>query len=465
VFAQHRCICCKITLMQIHKLPDCTDVSRLYQSLRHLPWAFWLDSGNGEHLGYGGRYHLLVADPRIRILSQDGVTWLHYRDGRVEKSREAVLDVIREAMGPEQASSGKLPFSGGAVGYFSYDFGLRLEGLPVASGGFPEVAVGIFDWAIIVDEQQHNCWLTGKPGTIPDELSALICRKGGRSAVPPGRTMAGRPVYETSRQQYARAFERIQHYLHEGDCYQVNYAQRFSVPFTGDSWPLYLAMRAANPSPYGAYLHFPFAQILSSSPEQFLAVRKGMVTTRPIKGTRPRSEDPLQDQRLAEELENSEKDRAENLMIVDLLRNDLGRVCVPGSIAVPELFKVESYPTVHHLVSTVTGMLAEGEDALSLLAACFPGGSITGAPKYRAMEIIQELEAHPRQIYCGSVVRIGFDGNMDSNIAIRTLQIHNGSASYHAGGGIVADSKLDEEYQESLDKAAAFFRLFNSPRT
>ncbi len=451
--------------MQIHKLPDCTDVSRLYQSLRHLPWAFWLDSGNGEHLGYGGRYHILVADPRIRILSNRGVTSLQYRDGRVEQTREAVLDVIREAMGPEQVSSGKPPFSGGAVGYFSYDFGLRLEGLPVVSGGIPEVAVGIFDWAIIVDQQQYSCWLTGKPGAIADALSALMCSKEDQPAVSPGRKMASRPVYETSQQQYARAFARIQHYLREGDCYQVNYAQRFSAPFADDSWPLYLAMRAANPSPYGAYLPFPFAQILSSSPEQFLAVRKGRVTTRPIKGTRPRSEDSRQDQRLAEELENSEKDRAENLMIVDLLRNDLGRVCAPGSIAVPELFKVESYPTVHHLVSTVTGTLAEGEDALSLLAACFPGGSITGAPKHRAMEIIQELEVYPRQIYCGSIVRIGFDGNMDSNIAIRTLQIDHGSASYHAGGGIVADSKLDEEYQESLDKAAAFFRLFSSPRT
>ncbi|WP_456417813.1 aminodeoxychorismate synthase component I [Thiolapillus sp.] len=450
--------------MQIHKLPDCTDAARLYQNLRQLPWAFWLDSGNGEYLGYGGRYHILVADPRIRILSKNALTTIHHRDGRFEESREPVLDVIRRLMGPKQAANGALPFGGGAVGYLSYDYGRRLEGLPVEPGGIPEVAMGIFDWAVIVDEQTRGCWLTGREEDIPAELPELLYQVNCKASLAEEK-IAGEPAYETSRQQYSRAFERIQHYLREGDCYQVNYAQRFSAVFQGDSWPLYLAMRAANPSPYGAYLPFPFGDILSSSPEQFLALRNGRVRTRPIKGTRPRSGDKRRDRQLLAELESSSKDRAENLMIVDLLRNDLGRVCVPGSIEAPELFKVESYPTVHHLVSTVTGKLAEGEDALSLLAACFPGGSITGAPKHRAMEIIQELEACPRQIYCGSIVKIGFDGNMDSNIAIRTLQIDNGKIRYHAGGGIVADSKREEEYQESLDKAAAFFRLFqNSPR-
>ncbi len=443
--------------MTILKLSDCPDVSRLYQSLRDLPWAFWLDSGSGMHLDYGGRYHILVADPRIRIVSNNGLTTLQHPDGGTEQTREPVLDVVREALGPQQPSDSKLPFSGGAVGYFSYDFGRRLQGLPVAQGGMPEVAVGIYDWALIVDAQEHDCWFAGKSGAEKE----LLARMENPAPLPENAWIPGEPVPETSPAQYASAFDRIQHYLREGDCYQVNYAQRFSAPFAGDSWPLYLAMRSANPSPYGACLSFPFGDILSSSPEQFLALRDGRVTTRPIKGTRPRGDAASQDRKLAMELEQSAKDRAENLMIVDLLRNDLGRVCVPGSIKVPELFKVESYPTVHHLVSTVTGRLAEGEDALSLLAACFPGGSITGAPKHRAMEIIQELEAYPRQIYCGSIVRIGFDGNMDSNIAIRTLQIDHGRVSYHAGGGIVADSGREQEYQESLDKAAAFFKLFN----
>ncbi|WP_293680135.1 aminodeoxychorismate synthase component I [Thiolapillus sp.] len=448
--------------MHVHRLPDCTDIPRLYRKLRHFPWAFWLDSGGGEHLEYGGRYHILVADPRVRIISENALTTLQYRDGRTETTREPVTDVIRRVLQAGKEHSSELPFSGGAVGYFSYDFGRRLEGLPVQRGGIPEAAIGIFDWAIVVDQRQHSCWLAGKAAAMPPELPALLSAPDDGVAPESGGMIAGAPKHETTRQQYDRAFERIQHYLREGDCYQVNYAQRFSGSFKGDSWPLYLAMRGANPSPYGAYLPFPFGDILSSSPEQFLSLENGRVTTRPIKGTRPRSADERYDLQLVEALENSAKDRAENLMIVDLLRNDLGRVCVPGSIEVPELFRVESYPTVHHLVSTVTGELARGEDALSLLAACFPGGSITGVPKHRAMEIIQELEAYPRQIYCGSIVRIGFDGNMDSNIAIRTLQIDSGKVSYHAGGGIVADSKPDEEYQESLDKAAAFFRLFSA---
>jgi len=447
--------------MHIHSLPDDTDVSRLYQGLRHLPWAFWLDSGNGGHLDYGGRYHILVADPRIRIVSNHGLTRLYFRDGKVEETREPVLDVIRQTLPFERGEPDKPPFGGGAIGYLSYDFGRRLEGLPVETGSIPEVAMGIYDWAVIADEQTGQRWIAGREGCIPNALPDLLGRAQDVTWAAASAGIHGEPRHWLSKSRYAHAFKRIQHYLREGDCYQVNYAQRFSAPFTGDAWPLYLAMRAANPSPYGAYLSFPFGDILSSSPEQFLSLENGQVTTRPIKGTRPRSDDRHQDQQLLKALENSEKDRAENLMIVDLLRNDLGRVCGPGSISVPELFKVESYPTVHHLVSTVTGRLAPGEDALSLLAACFPGGSITGAPKHRAMEIIQELEAYPRQIYCGSIVRIGFDGNMDSNIAIRTLQIDNGKVSYHAGGGIVADSTLEEEYQESLDKAGAFFRLFS----
>ncbi len=446
--------------MQTQELPDCLDVPGIYQKLRHLPWALWLDSGNGESIEYGGRYHILVADPRVRIISEAGVTRVFHRNEKIEESREDVLKVARNHMGAVQPSAGALPFTGGAIGYLSYEYGRRLQGLPVASMDIPEVMLGIYDWAIVIDSKTQGCWLTGKTDAIPDSVHNAL---EGVEAFSQHEHVTNQQLsdlqYETSEQEYAASFHRIQHYLREGDCYQVNYAQRFSAREQGDSWPLYLAMRRTNPSPYGAYLPFPFAQILSSSPEQFLSLRGRHVRTRPIKGTRPRKRDSIQDQRQVEMLKASSKDRAENLMIVDLMRNDLGRVCVPGSIEVPDLFKVESYPTVHHLVSTVTGTLAETEDAWSLLAACFPGGSITGAPKRRAMEIIQDLEQHPRQIYCGSIVRVGFDGNMDSNIAIRTVQINAGKVSYHAGGGIVADSSLEEEYQESLDKAAAFFSL------
>jgi para-aminobenzoate synthetase component 1 len=263
------------------------------------------------------------------------------------------------------------------------------------------------------------------------------------------------------RDRYLAAIDRIHRYLRAGDCYQVNYAQPLEAPFSGDPLALYQQMRKRNPSPYGAFLAFPFVTVLSASPEGFLHLQGDRIVTRPIKGTRPRGENREQDGRLARELAASPKDRAENLMIVDLLRNDLGKVCRPGSIQVPELFAVESFPLVHHLVSTVQGRLAPGEDALSLLAACFPGGSITGAPKRRAMEIIRELEQRPRGVYCGSIGWIGYDGDMETNIAIRTLQLQRGRARYWAGGGIVIDSDAQEEYAETLHKAAAFLQVFD----
>jgi para-aminobenzoate synthetase component 1 len=237
------------------------------------------------------------------------------------------------------------------------------------------------------------------------------------------------------RDAYASAFRRIQRYIRDGDCYQVNLAQRFQAIVAGDPWQIYRALRRVNPAPFGAYLSCADFQVLSASPERFLSVREGTVNTEPIKGTRPRSADPDRDRALADELRASPKDRAENLMIVDLLRNDLGRNCRPGSIAVPHLFDVRSFATVHHMVSTVTGTLDAGRDAIDLLAGCFPGGSVTGAPKLRAMEIIEELEPHRRGVYCGAIGYIGFDGAMDTSIAIRTLVHDRGRLSFSAGGG------------------------------
>jgi para-aminobenzoate synthetase component 1 len=269
-------------------------------------------------------------------------------------------------------------------------------------------------------------------------------------------------VSNFSQEAYRQAFERIQHYIQEGDCYQVNLAQRFATEASGDAWLAYRRLRQINPAPFSAYLNLPYAQILSSSPERFLEVRGGRVETRPIKGTRPRLRDPQADIAQAAELGASAKDRAENLMIVDLLRNDLGKVCIPGSVETTRLFQVESFVNVHHLVSTVTGELAPGLDALDLLRAAFPGGSISGAPKLRAMEIIEELEPNRRGVYCGSVGYIGYNGDMDTNIAIRTVVVANNQARFWAGGGIVADSEWRSEYQECLDKAAPMLELLNS---
>ncbi len=267
-----------------------------------------------------------------------------------------------------------------------------------------------------------------------------------------------------SRDDYGAAFRRVRRYIRAGDCYQVNLARRFHAPARGDAWWAYRALRRTNPAPFSAFVTTPHGQVLSASPERFLQLRDGRVETRPIKGTRPRGDTPEQDAWLAADLAASPKDRAENLMIVDLLRNDLGRVCALGSVGVPCLFQVESYPTVHHLVSTVTGHLAPGADACGLLRACFPGGSVTGAPKIRAMEIIEELEPHRRGVYCGAIGYLGFDGGMDTNIAIRTLVYNRGEIRCWAGGGIVYDSREQAEYDETLHKAAPLLRLLELAR-
>lgn len=440
------------------------DTAQFYEAIRHLPWAMWLDSGVLRK--QGADFDILVADPVYRVICHGEVTHIVDKEGKTRQSTEPLLDILRQLLGEPKESDDHLPFTGGALGYFSYDYGRRLQGLSRSGSdiGLPEAAVGIYDWAVVLDHQRQQAWLTGRSS---DSRSTSYWRSLEQSVNMATTPMVaegdpgfvGQPVANMSRSGYADAFHRIQHYLIEGDCYQVNLAQRFTLGFIGDPWQLYLQMRQQNPAPYGAYLDFPFGKILSSSPEQFVGLTEGSAISRPIKGTRPRGSSRTQDEHLATELQNSDKDRAENLMIVDLLRNDLGRVCEPGSIHVPELFKVETYPTVHHLVSTISGKLRKDEDALSLLDACFPGGSITGAPKHRAMEIIHELEPDPREVYCGSIGWIGFNGNMNTNIAIRTLLIRNSQASYWAGGGIVADSVEVDEYEETMHKAAAFFHL------
>jgi para-aminobenzoate synthetase component 1 len=254
---------------------------------------------------------------------------------------------------------------------------------------------------------------------------------------------------------YSAAIARIKAYIASGDVYQVNLTQRFAAPLPCPPYALYQRLRERSPAPFAAYLSFGPVQVVSSSPERFLTVRGRQVETRPIKGTRPRSADPAADARLAAELLASEKDRAELLMIVDLERNDLGRVCTYGSVQVEKLWQLESHPTVHHLVATVSGTLRPEVDVIDCVAACFPGGSITGAPKIRAMQIIDELEPHRRHVYTGAIGYLGFDGNADLNIAIRTLTCVGGQAYYHVGGGIVWDSNPSAEYQETLDKGRA----------
>ena len=413
-----------------------------------LPAAVWLDGAAG------GRYSLMSAAPQGQLVSRHGRTrWLPGAGGREQDLGSGdPLALLQSYLGPPVAASG--PFAGGAIGYFSYELGRRLQGQAPGDAGMPEMAVGLYDWALVLDHRHRRAWLAGDPPPgLADWLSA------GPAQTPGAWWPAGEARATPDRASYDRAFRRVRDYLHAGDCYQVNLARRLQAPFDGDPLGVYADFREAAGGPFAAYLELAGGPILSGSPERFLELRDGWVKTAPIKGTRPRAADPCTDAARRDELLASAKDRAENLMIVDLLRNDLGRACRTGSVSVPRLFALESFVTVHHMVSTVVGRLRADRVATDLLRDCLPGGSITGAPKYRAMEIIDELEGEPRGIYCGSIGYLGRDGAMDTSIAIRTMTARDGVLDYRAGGGLVADSECAAEFDETESKAAAFRRL------
>ncbi len=432
-----------------------------WTAVSDLPWPMLLDSG-----GAGGRYDVLVADPVCTLVTWGAWTEVEWAWGARHRSRADPLELLREALGARRTAPG--PFPGGAVGCFAYDLGRRFE--PFASrglraSGMPDMAVGIFEWAVVTDHRRRTTRMVVQPGAseswrrVRERLSSRP--RSTSEAVP--FTASGPLRVSLGRQAYARAFQRVARYIREGDCYQVNLSLGFEVAVRGVPAQAYAWLRRHSPAPYGVLMGLPWGTVLGNSPEGFLRVAGGRVETRPIKGTRPRRTDPAADRAEAEALRVSAKDRAENVMIVDLLRNDLGRNCRPGSIRVPELCAVERFANVHHLVSTVTGELAPGCDALDLLRGCFPGGSITGAPKRRAMEIIEALEPWRRGLYCGAMGWVGFDGSMALNVAIRTA-VHRGTAArgrlrFWAGGGLVADSQLEQEYAECLDKAAVLMAL------
>jgi para-aminobenzoate synthetase component 1 len=448
------------------EIPYAADSSALFEALVDQAWAVFLDSGRPGC--DQGRYDILCANPSTILVTRGANTLLRSRSG-IRRSEEDPFCLLRRELENHPAPvQHDLPFVGGAIGYFSYDLGRRLERLPTIAqnpDSLPEMAVGIYQWAVIVDHRERVACLAGYCGNAIEKarlqrLAAKLSKHRSIAWRQPFR-VTSRITSNMTRSEYLMAFERIKRYIRDGDCYQVNLAQRFSATVEGDPWLAYRQLRSINPAPYGAYFNLPFSQILSASPERFLRVADGAIESKPIKGTRPRSSIPEADSILVRELANSEKDRAENLMIVDLLRNDLSKCCAIGSIKAPKLFDVESFATVHHLVSTVTGQLDGNSRAVDLLRACFPGGSITGAPKLRAMEIIEELEPERRGVYCGSIGYLGFDGAMDTSIAIRTLTVTRGTATVAAGGGIVADSVGKQEYQETLDKASAMLRLLS----
>ncbi|MGP3593293.1 aminodeoxychorismate synthase component 1 [Vagococcus sp. WN89Y] len=429
-----------------------------FAPLSHNPWAMLLHSGNAQHVH--NRFDILVADPRITLTTRGDITMFSTGETR----RDCPLQLLQHALESCAMAcepSDDLPFQGGAVGLFGYDLGRRFETLPEhaqADIALPDMAVGIYDWALVVDHQLQKVTLlshadvTARLAWLEAQVSPP--REAFRLTTPWQANM--------SRAGYGEKFQRVQAYLHSGDCYQVNLAQRFQAHYQGDEWLAFTRLNAENRAPFSAFLRLPDGAVLSLSPERFIRLAKGAIETRPIKGTLPRLADPVADAAQAQKLAASAKDRAENLMIVDLMRNDIGRVATPGSVRVPELFVVEPFPAVHHLVSTVTATLPADRHACALLRAAFPGGSITGAPKVRAMEIIDELEPQRRNAWCGSIGYISFCGNMDTSITIRTLIACEGQIYCSAGGGIVADSQQEAEYQETFDKVNRILRQLES---
>jgi para-aminobenzoate synthetase component 1 len=448
------------------ELPYFEHSACLFEAVADQPWAVWLDSGS--HPLTQSRYDIITAEPYMTLVTRGTMT--EVRGAQNSLSPDDPLLLLRRTLRCDTQLACDLPFTGGALGYFSYDLARRFERLPSVAADdmqMPEMAVGIYDWAVVVDHHERRSWLVGQ-GRDPATQAQWPERIARFSALPAERARApfritAPLVSSLSHDAYATAFRQVLNYIDAGDCYQVNLSQRFSAAATGDPWLAYQALRIVNPAPRAAYLNTPYGQILSSSPERFLKVERGQVETQPIKGTRARIGHARLDAERLRELQTSAKDRAENVMIVDLLRNDLSKTCESGSVQVTKLFDVESFATVHHLVSTVIGRLRSDRDALELLRGCFPGGSVTGAPKLRAMQIIEELEPQRRGIYCGAIGYVGCDGNLDTSIVIRTLLYTGGRVYFSAGGGIVADSKLEDEYQETFDKAAALLKLLQQP--
>jgi len=463
-----------------------------------LPYLLLLDSATGASLaGEGhqlGRYSFLAADPALVVRSKGRRTEIGGPGQPWTPVDADPLLHLRDLLAPFAAEpvSGLPPFQGGAAGYIGYDYGAVLERLPATRFddlAIPDVVLGLYDWVIAWDHRVQTAWIvsTGLPetGAARDirarERLELVRERLRGSARPAPRPAARPPAPSPSAEApsypvlgvegaepiglrstfthrgYLDAVTRVRDYIVAGDIFQANLSQRFQAPLTEPAFDLYARLRRGNPAAFAAYLDFGDLRVMSASPERFLRLDENgrHVETRPIKGTRPRGLGPMHDAALGRALSESDKDRAENVMIVDLLRNDLSRVCRPGTVRVPELFALEQLPTVHHLVSTVVGELDPAADAIDLLRAAFPGGSITGAPKVRAMEIIAELEPSQRGVYCGSIGYLSTTGAMDTSIVIRTYLALRGRVYFQAGGGIVADSDPELEYRETLDKARA----------
>lgn len=442
-------------------LPYCPEALLDYFTpLADKAWSMLLHSGNSDHID--SRYDILVAAPVVTLVTRNGVTEIRHRENRKICNDDPFLLVQQQlaAEGIKARPNVRLPFQGGALGFFSYDLARRIETLPVQAQqdlSLPEMAVGIYRWAVVADHHQHTVTLVSydDPAPLLTRLTAspqLLISPSPFHLLGPWRT-------NMTRAEYGDKFRQVQKHLLAGDCYQVCLAQRFTAACDGNEWPVFCQLQAYNQAPFSAFIRLRDQVVMSLSPERFLLLRNDCIQTRPIKGTLPRLSNPDADREQVARLAASAKNQAENLMIVDLLRNDIGRVAVPGSVRVPSLFAIETFTTVHHMISTITATLSASQTACSLLRACFPGGSITGVPKVRAMEIIESLEPQRRSVCCGSIGYLSFCGTMDTNIAIRTLLVENQKIYCLVGGGLIIDSDEETEYQETLAKAASILPL------
>jgi para-aminobenzoate synthetase component I len=456
-----------------HELTPAPDPVRCCEQLSGLPYRVFLDSA--QHVSSLGRYSFVAADP-VAVVSRRG-----------ENAGDA-LDDIRRLLTARAAEAipGLPPFQTGALGYIAYEWGRTLERMPAPRYDdldLPDVVFGIYDWVVAWDHEASRAWVIARDEA--NKRRALDLVGDPERVVPQKPSVEGRKSREHppsfpvdadwidprlglrasfTHAGYLDAVNRVREYIYAGDIFQANLSQRFEAALVESPWDLYRRLRTRNPAPFAAFIELPECTVLSASPERFMRVdATGHVETRPIKGTRPRGVSPEHDAALGRALTESAKDRAENLMIVDLIRNDLSRVCEPGSVRVRELFALEHFATVHHLVSTVVGTLSPGLDGLDLLRASFPGGSITGAPKIRAMEIIAELEPSVRGVYCGAIGYLSVTGELDTNIAIRTALAKDGRVYLNAGGGIVADSDAEQEYQETFHKARGIIDALVTP--
>jgi len=485
----------------VEPLAPAADPADVCARFLDLPYVLFLDSAATQHPD--AHYSFLAADPVRLVRSKGASTEIRNVSGgdwtRVEGDALSVARALLPSE-PTEPVPGLPPFQGGIAGYIGYDWGAVLERLPrprYDDLALPDVVLGLYDWVIAWDHRIGTAWListglpesgdaqelrararmelvrerlggrrvSGKAGQRDSETagqrdSGTATARGGMAA--PSYPVVGIDGAEKiglrstfTHRAYLDAVARVREYILAGDIFQANLSQRFQSRWAEPPFDLYRKLRQQNPAPFAAYLAFGELAVLSASPERFLRLDEDRrrIETRPIKGTRPRGLGPMHDAALGRALAESEKDRAENVMIVDLLRNDLSRVCRPGTVRVPELFALEHHPTVHHLVSTVVGEIEPGSGAVELIRAAFPGGSITGAPKVRAMEIIAELEPTQRGVYCGSIGYVSATGAMDTSIVIRTYVALGGQVYFQAGGGIVADSDPELEYGETLDKA------------